>query len=315
MIRRTEFDWRENMERKTQIDIKKTARSVLLTVLGTLILSFGTSVFLLPFDLVIGGMSGIAVVIDALIPMEAITIDMILTVLTWTLFFLGLVILGKQFALKTLISTVVYPLGVSIFMRLARPDVLGGIFCMTASEHPELALIISAAAGGAVIGTGCAVTFMGGGSTGGTDVIAFTLCRIFKRLKSSVSIFLVDAGVILLGIFVIRDFSLSLLGILSAMITATVIDKVFLGGSAALVAQIVTDRPEAITAGVIERIDRTTTLCEVRGGYSGETRQMVMVSFTMRQYGVLMSVIRAADPNAFVTIHRAYEINGEGWSK
>ena len=302
------------MTTKKMTDLKKTVRSVLLTVLGTLILSFGTSVFLLPFDLVIGGMSGIAVVIDALIPIQTITVDMILTVLTWTLFFLGLLILGKQFALKTLISTVVYPIGVSIFMRLARPDVFGGIFCMTASKHPELALIISAAAGGAVIGTGCAVTFMGGGSTGGTDVIAFTLCRIFKRLKSSLAIFFVDAAVIVAGIFVIRDFSLSLLGILSAMITATVIDKVFLGGSAAFVAQVITEHPARVTEGVIERLDRTTTVFEGRGGYSGETRQMVMVTFTMRQYVTLMSVIHTADPNAFVTIHRAYEINGEGWT-
>ena len=117
------------------------------------------------------------------------------------------------------------------------------------------------------------------------------------------------------GIFVIRDFSLSLLGILSAMITATVIDKVFLGGSAALVAQVVTANPEQITQGVIERLNRTTTVFVGMGGYSGEERQMVMVTFTMRQYATLMGVIRAADPGAFVTIHRAYEINGEGWSK
>lgn len=301
--------------KKLQIDLRKTARSIALTVVGTLILAFGTSLFILPFDLVIGGMSGMAVVIDALIPTEAITVDLILTVLTWSLFFLGWIILGNGFALKTLVSTIVYPIGVSAFMQLARPDVLDGVFCMTSSPNPELALIISAAAGGAVIGTGCAVTFMGGGSTGGTDVIAFALCRIFSRLKSSLAIFLVDAAVIVSGIFVIRDFSLSLLGILSAMITATVIDKVFLGGSAALVAQVITDNPECVTAGVIERLDRTTTLFEGRGGYSGETRRMVMVTFTMRQYATLMSVIRAADPNAFVTIHRAYEINGEGWSK
>lgn len=303
------------MTKKRQIDLKKATQSVLLTVLGTLILSFGTSVFLLPFDLVIGGMSGIAVVLDALIPIEALTIDMILTALTWSLFFLGWIILGNQFALKTLISTIVYPIGVSIFMHLARPDVLDGLFSMSASQHPELALIISAAAGGAVIGTGCAVTFMGGGSTGGTDVIAFTLCRIFKRLKSSMAIFLVDAAVIVAGVFVIRDFSLSLLGILSAMITATVIDKVFLGGSAALVAQVITENPEQVTAGVIERLDRTTTVFVGKGGYSGEERKMVMVTFTMRQYATLMGVIRTADPEAFVTIHRAYEINGEGWSK
>jgi len=218
---------RKSMTTKKMTDLKKTVRSVLLTVLGTLILSFGTSVFLLPFDLVIGGMSGIAVVIDALIPIQTITVDMILTVLTWTLFFLGLLILGKQFALKTLISTVVYPIGVSIFMRLARPDVFGGIFCMTASKHPELALIISAAAGGAVIGTGCAVTFMGGGSTGGIDVIALGICKRYESVKSSTVIFIIDSVLITLGIFVLGDLVQSLLGIASALVFAIVLGKLF----------------------------------------------------------------------------------------
>ena len=80
-------------------------RNILLVVMGTLILAFGTAVFILPFDLVAGGMSGLAIVIDKVLPFDDIlTVDVIITILTWLLFFLGLIFFGKDFAAKTLIS-------------------------------------------------------------------------------------------------------------------------------------------------------------------------------------------------------------------
>ena len=97
-----------------------------LTFLGTLVLAFGTAVFLVPYSLVSGGMSGIAIVLDLLIDVEFITVDLIVAVLSWTLFFVGLIFLGRGFALKTLVSTVVYPPALSLFLLLVSPDVFGG---------------------------------------------------------------------------------------------------------------------------------------------------------------------------------------------
>ena len=290
-------------------------RNVILIVVGTLILSFGTAVFILPFDLIAGGMSGLAIVIDALIPIEFFTVDLIITILTWSLFFLGFLIFGKNFAAKTLISAIVYPLGVTLFLKLTDPTVLGGLFCLTASEYTELPLIISATVGGALVGVGCAITFFSGGSTGGVDIIAFVLCKIFKRLKSSTAFFLTDATIVLLGVFLTKDLVLSLLGVTSAMIAAIVIDKIFLGGTAALVAQIVTENGEEINRAVIEQMDRSTTILKATGGYSKREKQMLTVSFNMRQYAQLMNIVRRADASAFVTVWRAHEISGEGWTR
>lgn len=296
-------------------DTIKKVKNLFLVVVGTLILAFGTAVFILPFNMVVGGMSGLAILIDALIPFEAIGVDHIITVLSWSLFIVGLFVLGREFAMKTLVSTLVYPAAISLFLRLTAPDVLGGAFNLVQSPHPELALIISAVAGGACVGVGCAVTFLGGGSTGGVDIIAFTVCRIFKRLKSSVVIFFVDAAVILLGFFLAKDLLLSLLGVISAMISALVIDKVFLGGAAAVEAQIVTDKGEEITQAVIQKMERTTTVLNAKGGFSGEEKQLVLVSFNMRQYAELIRLVNDVDPTAFVTVRRAHEINGEGWTR
>lgn len=294
------------------------AKNFFLVIIGTLILAFGTSVFILPFDLVTGGVSGIAIVIDNLLPQdirEFISIDMIVTIETWLLFMIGLFVLGRSFALKTLVSSIVYPIGVSLFMKIATPEFMNGFFSLQSSEYSEISLIIASLVGGALVGTGCAVTFIGGGSTGGVDIIAFTVCKIFKKLKSSVVIFAVDAAIVALGVFVIGDFVITLLGITSAFIAALMVDKVFLGSTRSYIAQVVTDKCDEINKEIIRRVDRTTTMVNVVGGYSGEDKKMLIISFTMNQYADVMSIVTKNDKNAFITIHRAHEINGEGWTR
>lgn len=299
----------------TKTEWRQILKNLFLTVVGTLILAAGTAIFIMPFDLVAGGVSGLSIIIKRLLPWEFLTLDLIVTVLTWVLFFVGWMVLGKGFALKTLISSIVYPVGISLFLRLVDPQVLGGFFSLQNSAHSDIALLLGASLGGVLVGAGCAITFLGGGSTGGVDIIAFVLCKIFKKWKSSVVIFIIDAAVVILGMFIIGDFVLSLLGVLSAFISAVMVDKVFLGGSRAFIAHIVSEKYDEISAGVIEKLERTTTVLDVTGGYSGEGKKMIMVSFTMSQYADLLNIVNRCDKYAFVTVHRAHEINGEGWTR
>ena len=148
------------MAKYRKADVFLFLKNILLIVTGTLMLSLGTAVFILPFDLVSGGVSGIAIVLYKILPFEFITQDMIITALTWTLFLIGALVLGKSFAMKTFISTLIYPLGVSLFMKLASPDFLGGFFYLNGYEqYPDIALIISTVIGGVCVGAGCAITF------------------------------------------------------------------------------------------------------------------------------------------------------------
>ena len=291
------------------------AKSFLLIIVGTLILSFGAAVFILPFDLVSGGVPGLAIVINRFLPAGLISLDLIVTLVTWILFFMGLLFLGRSFAMKTLVSTIIYPLGVSLFIKLTAPDFLNGFFNLQASSHSEMSLILAAVFGGVFVGAGCAITFIGGGSSGGVDIIAFSICKIFKRLKSSAVIFAVDAVIVILGMVAIGDFAVSLLGIVSAFIAATMVEKVFLGSTRSFIAQVITERYEEINQIIIKNLDRTTTIVDVTGGYSREKKKMVIISFTMNQYAEVMSTITKTDKNAFVTIHGAHEINGEGWTR
>ncbi len=284
-----------------------------LVLIGTLVLAFGCAIFVVPFNLISGGVTGLSIIVDHIIG-SAIPIDLVIAIITWGLFFLGLFFLGWDFAIKTLASTIVYPIAISAFMHLVTPDVLDGVFYLQGSAHADIALIISALFGGLCVGTGCALTFMGGGSTGGVDIIAFIICKYFKRWKSSTVIFIIDATTVILGLFVIKDLILTLLGIISAWIAATVIDKIFIGSEKAFTAQIVTPKFEEMNLAIREEVRRTTTMFVAYGGYSREAKTVLSVTFTMRQYADLMNVIKRIDPKAFVSISRAHEINGEGFT-
>lgn len=300
--------------------LKVMIKNTSLVILGTFALAFGVGMFVFPFDLVTGGISGIGIILHrwlSNIPiLSSIGADVYSAIVNWILFGVGYIILGKAFAAKTLVSTVVYPLALWITNLVIYESPLSSLLNMQnyQDEYGAIVLIIATLFGGACIGAGCALTFLGGGSTGGVDVIALALSKYIKKLKSSVAFFICDATIVIVGIFAINDLLLSLLGIVSAFICAISIDKLFLGESSAFIAHIVSDKYEEINRAVIEKMHRTTTIVDVVGGYSGQEKKMVMVTVSMRQYATFCTMISGIDKNAFITVHRAHEIGGEGWT-
>jgi len=166
-------------------------KNALWVIAGSVVLAFGFGVFIFPFNLVTGGVSGLSVAIVKILPFE-LSVDLCVTILTWTLFFVGLIFLGKAFALKTLLSSIVYPIALSFWLRVAESGIIGGVFDIAKNydyENPDYALpIIAAVFGGALVGVGCALTFRGGGSTGGLDILALIAAKYIKGVKSSVSV-------------------------------------------------------------------------------------------------------------------------------
>ena len=287
-------------------------KNFLYVLSGTIVLAIGSSLFIIPYNLVSGGVTGVAIAVSHIFGFD--NVDLLITVMSWSLFAVGIFVLGKGFAIKTLISSLLYPVLVSIFSTLARGDVLGGFFHLYSSEHSEIAIILASIFGGALIGTGCALTFLGGGSTGGTDIIVFSICKFFKRAKSSIVIFCVDIFVIALGVFALSDIVLSLLGIVAAFVSAITIDKIFLGETRAFMANIISDRADLINKEIIRSLCRTTTILDAQGGYTGQKKKMLIFTFTMREYARLLSIVNEIDPSAFIVTHRAHEINGKGWN-
>lgn len=305
-------------------DYRKILRQGLMVVASAFLLALAVELFIANFGLVSGGVTGISIVLEQLSSKllspdiaKILDAEFWITAFTWIFFFVGLIVVGKAFAMKTLLFTVVYPIclyTVEMFLEL---DIFGDYFSKISEEtygKYQIGLILAAVVGGAIVGLAIAIAFMADSSTGGVDIISYALCKIFPKLRLSRVTLIIDAIIVISGMFVINDFVKSLLGIISAAVTSFMIDKVFLGGSRAFIAQIVSDKHEDIRTAIRDEMDRTSTIIDCVGGYSGENKKLVMVSFTMSQYAQLMSILDRTDPKCFVTIHRAHEIGGLGFS-
>ena len=316
---------KKEMKRKARKHaVKKFVRQTGMVFCSAFILAVAVEFFIANFGLVSGGVTGIAIVLERVFKdftdasgSQILDAEFWITSLTWIFFFLGLILVGKKFAMKTLLFTIFYPGCIYLVESFIKWEIFGGYFTIIADKsygNYQIGLILAAIVGGALVGLALAIAFMAGSSTGGVDIISFAICKIFPKIKISRVTLLIDASIVVLGMFVIQDFVISLLGIISAAVTSFVLDKVFLGGERAFIAQIVSEKHDDIRSSIRDDMDRTSTIFDCIGGYSGENKKMVMVSFTMRQYAQLMEIIEKIDESAFVTVHRAHEINGLGFT-
>ncbi len=302
-------------EKPTKEKTIKFLKNSLLVILGTFVLAIGTELFILPANLDVGGVAGIAVCFTYA-NINFISTELLITIITWGLFFIGLIFLGWRFSLQTLLSTIFYPVFLFFLQFLAKhiPWLLLAN-SVSIKDMPALVNLLSAVFGGFLIGSGCAITFLGGGSTGGVDIITFIFVKIFKGIKQTYFIFIIDSTIVIAGFLTNphHDLALCLEGVLSAFISSLVIDRIFVGNSQSFVAYIVTDKYQEITDLVIKKLDRTTSIIDIQGGYSKEMKKAVIVSFSMREYNQLRAIVASIDKRAFMTINRAHEINGEGF--
>jgi uncharacterized membrane-anchored protein YitT (DUF2179 family) len=177
--------------------------------------------------------------------------------------------------------------------------------------------------GGALVGLGCAITFIGGGSTGGLDVITFLLKK-YLNISPSLSSFALDGSIILLSLFLLAkpDGSLYswseqlipvLIGILGATACAFVIEIVYVKGSNNYVMEIISPKWEEINRYIQDEVKRGVTIVPVKGGYQNTERVMLKVVFASREYPEIKARVSAIDQDAFVTFTRLARVYGEGF--
>lgn len=300
-----------NITKNQIIDIIKNN---LLVIVGTFILAVGTEYYLIPCGLVTGGVSGIGIIFGFTnIP---ISTELVISIVTWSLFFIGLFVLGWKFSAQTLVSTIVYT--ISLFLLNLLSDKFGFLILINSPSlngNIELAVFLSSLFSGIFVGAGCAITYLGGGSTGGVDIITFILCKYIKQLKSSISIFAIDAIIVILGFIInpAHDLALCLEGVFSAFVAAIVIDRFMGGSNQTFVANIITTKPQEITEEVVKKLDRTDTWIDAKGGYTKQGFTNLLLSFSVREYNQVISLVRNCDRDAFMIITKAHEIHGYGF--
>lgn len=310
--------------------IKKYIFKTILVILGTFIVAFGASVFLVPFDINNGGVSGLALVLDNFIPLD---IDILVTIITWVLFFVGLLFLGFSFSIQTLVSSIFYPIFMSIILRSGIGEYLvkllindgmsidssSSVLVINGLENFQSGrLILVGLLGGSCYGLGCGITYIGGGSTGGLDNIAFILNK-YLGLKQSIAVFIIDFVVIFSGIIThlvnnnSYGFLASLVGIFSATMCSVLIEYIYSKQNGAYFADVITDNVDELKDRVINELDRSVTIFEVTGGYSNEAKKCVRIIFSRNELSQIKDWVAEIDPKAFLVIGDCSTVNGEGF--
>ena len=317
--------------------IVKRVFNVLLILLGTFIIAFANAFFLVPFNIVGGGISGVSIILGEF---GWLSVDIWQYILSWGIFVVGSLILGFKFTFNTLLSTIFLPLFLSILVRtsigLEFVDLLcgqegvtqlvDGVLSVTDTSGIEAGrYLIIALFGGALVGIGCGLTFVGGGSSGGVDIISFLINK-YTSLSVSTSSFIIDALIVVAGLIfdlVIPEsfgetsvlFLAGLVGIGTAFMCSFSINMVYTSSLSSYICDVITDKTEEMKKYILEDLDRSITIFKVEGGYSGEEKTMLRIVFSKREYIKVKDAIAKIDPNAFVTYTQTHSVNGEGFNK
>ena len=310
-------DWFKN---KTKKDWLLFLFHIVLISLGCFSLAFATIVFYTKQNIVAGGLSGIAIIIQRFFPGYEI-IDIVVWILTALLWIFSRICLSKEFAYKTLAASILYPLFLTLCYRIKAFGNLADIVAPTTTDGSlnYSSLILCSLFGGAFTGLGVALAFLGGGSTGGVDILAF-MGEKYLRIKASVGSFLIDGLIIVIGMIfgVIEDpqyFVISLCGILSAFFSALVIDLLYNNMMTSYQIDIISSHYEEISAYAQDVLLRGATLIAAKGGYKGEDRPILRIVVPKMQYEKLRDYVASIDPSAFMTLTRTNAVFGEGFTE
>ena len=266
-------------------------------VLGNAMYAAAVVLFIVPNGLITGGTTGLALFASHTM---GIPISLFVSIFNITMFLFGAWILGRQFALTTALSTVIYPLMLGLLEGLG----FGG-FVM----QEKLVAVIYA---GILIGAGIGIVMRAGASTGGMDIPSLILKKKFE-INVSFSLYLMDC--IILGLQLISADSHAILyGILLIIVYTMVLNKVPMSGNVRIQVKIVSRKYETINRLIAERLDCGTSLLHMETGYLHREQEMILAVIARRDLPRLNQLVMNEDPEAFMIINQINEVRGRGFT-
>ncbi len=279
---------------------KAKIREILEITLGVLIMSMGFYFFLLPINLVIGGVMGLSVLFQNVIPASVF-----IFVANVVLLLIGLIFLGKVFFMKTIYATLLSPVIIWILERTIPADIL-------MNQMTESPLLIAALFGGITVGVGLSMVLRNNATTGGIDVLQRMLNKYLK-IPFQWALYMIDGTIILIALFV--DFQNGLYAIGAMLLSGIIIDHLSMEGLSGYTAFIVTGETEALKNNIYEKLDRGITISKVIGGYSKLEKDMVICTVDRTQLYIFKMIIKETDPKAFTFVTRTKEALGYGFTR
>ena len=273
-------------------------RDTTLIVAGCVVQAISIVVFLNPADLASGGITGLAIILNRVLP-APIPVGIVTLVLNLPLFAIGLKYLGGwNFLARTIFTTVLYSVLVAALERFHLKPVTNDI-------------ILNTLVGSVINGFGMGLVFLARATTGGTDILALLLVRL-RSIPLSQSYIVTDAVVIALA-GVVFGWEKALYALISLYVAGVAAEAVSEGAHVSRMAIIITNSPDAVAAAIIDQMGRGLTRWAGRGGYTDQERPVLFVVISRAETSTLKAIVSRADPQAFVVIGQAQEVYGEGF--
>lgn len=285
------------------VESKKELRSIFnlkkifFVLLGNTIYCAGIVAFVLPTGLVTGGTTGLGLIVNHYF---GVPIELFAAIFNTVMFLLAVVLLGKAFALTSLISTFYFPVILGVFQRIE--------WLQDLTDDPMLCTVFAAVS----IGVGIGMVIKAGASTGGMDIPPLILNKKMG-VPVSVGLYTFDF-LILIGQMFFRDTEKSLYGILLVMIYTVLVDKVLLMGKNQMQVKIMSEHYEEINEMIHQKLDRGTTLYRTESGYLHNKGFLVMTVVSNRELPKLNQLIMEIDDKAFMVISQVSEVKGRGFT-
>ncbi|WP_420835814.1 YitT family protein [Bacillus weihaiensis] len=264
-------------------------------IVGSAFVAIGFNLFLLPNRIASGGVSGISTILDATFGFEPAYVQWAFNI---PLFIAGVIFLGKQFGIKTLIGTIFVPFVVYLTREwepATMDPLLGSLF------------------GGICIGLGLGIVFRGKASTGGTDLAAQIIHK-YTGLSLGTCVVLIDGLIVVTAAFVF-DLEGGLYALIGLYVTSKTIDIVQIGWGRSKMTLIITGKQDEVQDAILNQIDRGVTRLAAHGGFTNNERPVLLCVVDQTEFTKLKQVVRSIDPKAFVTVTDASEVLGEGFKK
>lgn len=276
---------------------KNRLLSLMQVLIGNIIYALTVKLFLLPANLISCGTTGIALVVAHL---TKIPMSLFILIFNIVMLLVGWAVLGKKFAMTTILSSLFYPIALEVLNRL-----LGDV---QITENIFLNVLFS----GMGLALSLGMVIRGGASTGGMDIPPLILNKLF-HVPVSASLWVFDFCIMLsqMAFHPLEDL---LYGGLLLIVISITLNKVMLLGTSRTEVKIISEKALEIRDGILSQVDRGCTLLHGEGGYRQQQTEVILSIVSNHELPKIERLARSIDPACFIIVSRVTEVWGRGFS-
>lgn len=278
---------------------KVNIRSFIIINFGLLITALGMYLFLIPANLAAGGVTGLGIIINNLLPQ--IPVGLIMIIFNIFLFSLAFLVIGKEFGGLTVYNSLLLSALIYIFELL-----------LPMSGPLIDDLLVNLIYGVLTSSVGMAIIFNQNASTGGTDIIAMIISK-FTHLNIGKSLLIADS-IVAVGAITVLGIEVGLYSLLGILINTTLIDKVIAGFNTKYQVAIISEKEDIINKFITEEMGRGVTLLYGAGGFSNIDKRVIHTVVPRSEYLIIRNKVMELDPRAFIWVNLVNEVHGEGYT-